>query len=184
MNSSLQVRSVSGSIICRLPREELLNLSTSELEQHVHAVLHLSSEEDVALTFHEGQVLSDEDSLESLFSKEDEAIEVQAIMQGPIVFSLPKAGVQLPLSRKWAAALKVGDLKGQLIERLEKQQCQGSLIFRGEKLEDSSLVRDVLPLGESCKVDLDLNDDQLPLMYYYMVVQLPTAGGPAHVLAA
>jgi len=184
MNSSLQVRSVSGSIICRLPREEVSDLSTSELEQHVHDVLQLSSEEDVALTFHEGQILSDEDSLQSLFSHVVQTIEVQAIMQGPIVFSLPKSGVQLPLSRKWAAALKVGELKRRLIERLETRPFGGSLIFCGEKLEDSSLVKDVLPLGESCKVDLDLNDDHLPLMYYYMVVQLPTAGGPAHVLAA
>merc|ERR1712096_75437 len=51
------------------------------------------------------------------------------------------------------------------------------LTFSGQMLQDSSWLKDVLPLGESTEIILGLAQQHHQMMYYYVV--LPAAGAAA-----
>jgi len=196
MVGHLQVRSVSGAPVCCF-EQKVPNFTVSELEEHVHSALGLNREEDVSLTL-DSQILSDLDSDHPWKGcSGDVAVEVQCVVQAPIQFSF-ECGTSLckdtrfliQMSRKVASGLRVGQLKGQAMKRIEQQRwTEISLLkFSGETLPDHQLLGEVLPLGQSEEVNLDLNlQRQTQRVYYYVAatpVEYPRAhpnaeGGPA-----
>lgn len=188
MAGKLQVRSVSGEPVCCFEQEKVPQFTVSQLEEHVHSVLSLSREEDVTLT-HGSQILQHPESyVPWSASSKSAVVEVQCVVQAPITFNFacgknlcsePHSPVLIPMSRKTASRLRVGQLKGQAMKCIEQQRwteiCR--LKFSGEVLADHRFLGEVLPLGESDEVTLDLDLQRQGQRVYYYVAAAPAVTG-------
>jgi hypothetical protein len=192
-HGKLQVRSVSGQAVCCFEQDEVPNFTVSQLEEHVHSALSLSREEDVTLTL-DSQILQASDN-PCPWSKNATcaATEVQCIVQTPITFNFEcgtslcsdQPPVLIPMSRKVASRLRVGQLKGQAMKCIEQQRWTEicSLKLAGELLPDHQLLGDVLSLGNIDNVTLDLDLQRQTQRVYYYVAATPVrrvlgASGP------
>jgi hypothetical protein len=192
-HGKLQVRSVSGKAVCCFEQDEVPNFTVSQLEEHVHSALGLSREEDVTLTL-DSQILQESDN-PFPWSKNATcaATEVQCIVQAPITFNFEcgtslcsdQPPVLIPMSRKVASRLRVGQLKGQAMKCIEQQRWTEicSLKLAGELLPDHQLLGEVLSLGNIDNVTLDLDLQRQTQRVYYYVAATPVrrvlgASGP------
>jgi len=184
MAGKLQVRSVSGEPVCCFEQDEVPNVTVSQLEELVHSALNLSREEDVTLTL-DSEVLRDSDN-EVPWSKDlCFPVEVQCVVQAPITFNFECAkslcsdeqSVLMPMSRKVAAKLRVGQLKGLAMKCIEQQRYTDlfGLTLSGETLLDHKFLSEVLPLGLSGEVTLGLDLQRQTQRVYYYVAGSPVA---------
>lgn len=192
-HGKLQVRSVSGQAVCCFEQDEVPNFTVSQLEEHVHSALSLSREEDVTLTL-DSQILQESDNpFPWSQSATSPTTEVQCIVQTPITFNFEcgtslcsdQPPVLIPMSRKVASRLRVGQLKGQAMKCIEQQRWTEicSLKLAGELLPDHQLLGDVLSLGNIDNVTLDLDLQRQTQRVYYYVAATPVrrvlgASGP------